>query len=201
MKKIFLFSLAVLFFAGCAPILKSSQDFADHTHLLFDKYKKTYTVDGYKFTVKEFPPTGHSEEINLEAFLHEGMDDVIYLAVNCGMESWSFFDGATDFNGNELKVDIVSRNLISGDLVIERVAVNLSREYLESMKESGLNIRLEGKRGNQTVKVPSAYIIGFLEKYDQYSQQVKGMRTIPSPLSIKPSPTIIQKDVTNEKLK
>ena len=89
------------------------------------------------------------------------------------MRSWSFFDSSTDSTGKNLDVIGISRDIISGNEVWEKVAIVLDRTYLESKKENGLNIRIDGQRGKMIVKVPSLYIIQFLEKYDQYSRQVK----------------------------
>jgi hypothetical protein len=203
MKKIILLFFMSMFLAGClATSVRNSQEIADGTTLQFDQYKKDYTVIGSTVIDNVAPPLGLSyvwrTEYHLQGPLSNGKEN-IYLFIRCSLRNWRFYDSATDSNGKALDVSVVSRDIIDEDEVWETVAVILDRKYLENKKEKGLDLRLDGKGPSMVIKVPNLYLIGFLEKYDQYSRQVKGTKDADT--TVKAPPAIIQKDAATDKLK
>lgn len=73
---------------------------------------------------------------------------------------WAFLDEAHDSEGNEMSVTLIDRSVSSG--VVEQIGINFSRAYLEKHQKSGLDFRVDGKRGAVSVIVPAFYVEGFL---------------------------------------
>ena len=173
MKKIFALLSAILII-GCVP-MATPRDVADSTTLKFDSYAKKYAVmGGNLYDVHEKNSSVNSSHASLSGELTKGAEaEDIDLALSCHFKYWFFLDRAIDSDGIKFKAAVLSRDVISGDDLSELVMIEFKRSYLESKKESGLNIKFYGDSGSVIIRVPSFYIIGFLEKYDQYSRQVK----------------------------
>lgn len=164
-RKIFAFSLMVIFLAGCATTVSSPQQVTDATQVKFDPYSNRYSVSGMQMNRGGFP--------NITRFwLRGGFDktggtEFIQLYVyHWSQTGWNFFSQASDITGTPLNLRQLDREVNTNATVEEQVAIDLPRDFLESRKTQGLNIRLLGSKGSLVVEVPSAYIIGFLEKYD-----------------------------------
>jgi hypothetical protein len=50
----------------------------------------------------------------------------------------------------------------------ETIGINISDDYLRSAKDDGIKLRLSAKSGDREfASIPSEYIGGYLEKFDQ----------------------------------
>ena len=80
-------------------------------------------------------------------------------------DGWRFFDRACDANGNRFRFNEIDHEVTSSAWTKETFAVDLSREYLDIAKSSGLDIKVIGKRGEKIFVLPAFYIEGFLKKW------------------------------------
>ena len=79
---------------------------------------------------------------------------------------WRFYDSAYDSNGERLDVVLISRNVDScrryGCSYTEHVGLNITKEYLERNKNSGINFKLTGKAGEAVFLIPGTYVQAIL---------------------------------------
>ena len=75
---------------------------------------------------------------------------------------WAFFSSAVDRDGKEIAVKVKDRQVNGASNLNEQFYAEITREYLDEHKVSGLNIRFDGKYKKMVVKVPPAYIESFL---------------------------------------
>jgi hypothetical protein len=159
------FLLISLLLPGCATVVSNPQQVADATQVKFDPYANSYSVSGMHLNLGGFP---NITKIWMRGgFDRSGGNEFIQLYVfHWSQTGWNFFNQASDISGMPLNVRQLSRDVNSNATVEEHIAIDLPRDFLESRKNQGLNIRLLGSRGSLIVEVPSLYIMGFLEKYD-----------------------------------
>lgn len=91
----------------------------------------------------------------------------IYIA-DYYLGEWRFYNSAFDSNGNKLDVVVIARDVgscsrYSGCSHIEHIGINISKEYLEKNKDSGIHFKLNGKAGDEIFLLPSAYVQATLE--------------------------------------
>ena len=166
MKSFFLMLLSLsILISGCATTVSSPQQVTDATKIKFDPYANSYSVSGMQLDTGSFP---NITKIRMRGgFDKSGGNEFIQLYVfHWSQTGWKFFNQASDISGTSLNVRPLSRDVNSNATVEEHIAIDLPRDFLESRKNQGLNIRLLGNRGKLIIEIPSAYIIGFLEKYD-----------------------------------
>lgn len=164
-KTLSLFLLSFIFLSGCATTVSNPQQVTDATQIKFDPYANSYSVSGMQLDTGGFP---NITKIRMRGgFDKSGGNEFIQLYVfHWSQTGWKFFNQASDISGTPLNVRPLGREVRSNATVEERIAIDLPRDFLESRKNQGLNIRLLGSRGSLILEIPSAYIIGFLEKYD-----------------------------------
>jgi hypothetical protein len=108
------------------------------------------------------------------AFGKTGQNELILLRVHYWSQTgWKFLDNASDITGNNLTVYQRDQRTNPDATVEEDIVVITPRDYLESRKTQGLDIRITGTKGYLIVKVPADYVVGFLEKYDSALKRVK----------------------------
>ncbi|PQA82482.1 hypothetical protein C5F52_15855 [Limnohabitans sp. TS-CS-82] len=75
---------------------------------------------------------------------------------------WRHYNQAHDSNGNSLEVNVISRDVItcSGGTCAyqEDLGLQVTRDYLERNKDSGLFFKISGKGGEETFRISGAYI-------------------------------------------
>ncbi len=81
-------------------------------------------------------------------------------------DKWMFYESARDINGNVLDLKVLDREVLSANLIRECIVIHLNREYLDQAINHGMDIRLEGERGNSQIFLPAFFIEGFLRKVD-----------------------------------
>ncbi len=81
--------------------------------------------------------------------------------------SWMFFSSAHDADGKELLVN-VSDQRVSGPHDIQEVFSSpLEKNYLNSHRESGLDIKYSGKNGDMIVKIEPKYVQAVLNEVEK----------------------------------
>jgi PDZ domain len=77
---------------------------------------------------------------------------------------WRFYDRAIDRDGKALVVDVLARNVQYGSTVTEQFMAKLSVPYLQSHRDTGLDIRFDGKGGSLVVQLPASYVQAMLDR-------------------------------------
>jgi hypothetical protein len=84
---------------------------------------------------------------------------------------WRFYDTAYDSNGNKLDVTVIDRKVNECErskcYYHEDLGLNVSRDYLEKSRESGVKFKVSGKGGEAVEFLPPGYIQGFLSTIKQ----------------------------------
>jgi membrane-associated protease RseP (regulator of RpoE activity) len=156
-------SASFVLLSGCANT-SDPRAIAEATKVSYDPYTKSTSVFGDMVQETDFP---NILSYRLRAGIQKDAQSFVQLYVTYWSQSgWYFLSSANDIDGIALPVIQIDREVQTNATVEETVAVSLSRSHLDSHKSSGLNIRLTGQRGSVIVKVPPAYIVGFLAKFD-----------------------------------
>lgn len=81
---------------------------------------------------------------------------------------WRFYHSAWDSDGVKLDTTQISRDVgrcsrYSGCSHYEHLGLNVTREYLEKHRRTGIRFKLSGKAGEEVFSIPAAHIDDFLE--------------------------------------
>jgi hypothetical protein len=81
---------------------------------------------------------------------------------------WRFYHSAWDSDGTSLDTTQISRDVgscsrYSGCSHYEHMGINVTRDYLEKHRRSGIRFKLSGKAGEEIFSIPAAHIDAFLE--------------------------------------
>lgn len=92
--------------------------------------------------------------------------DLIQVYVIAKTSEWKFLDHAYSIDGVPLDVTVVDRDIRYcsryGCGLAEHIAVNLTKKFLLTHINQGLDFKLMGKSGEQAVHLPANYIVAFL---------------------------------------
>jgi hypothetical protein len=169
MPKCFLPRAATLLLAaaisGCGVShVYNVQDITNGTVLEHDKYKGVTYVEG--LTLGSSMP-GQSDSRSISASLNAN-GEIVAIWVDyaeSGPDSPRMFVTANDANAQTLRVETLARNRQNRDrYASEEVAVYLPPGYLHQHLNSEINIRLEGRHGEQMVVFGQTYLEGYLAK-------------------------------------
>lgn len=163
---LFWFLLPACIFVATAPDEtrpQTAQAVHDKTRVEYDHYKNSTWVNG---------PTINASSLtafHLRSLWIGGSQKSLQLYVSDKSSSWRHFAHANDSDGNSLPltpigtdVDSFSYGRIHNTWCYEDVAVELTKEYLESHASSGMSVKVWGNAGERIVDVPPFYIEGFL---------------------------------------
>jgi hypothetical protein len=167
MNKLLSLLTALLMLSGCissGPQLNTNdeQAVAKAISTQRDDFKKMTNYKGPNAATELF------DQLFIRAWKHDKLDAVSYqiYVLDHYYGDWRFYQTAFDSNGSNLNVTQISRDVSScnryGCAKEEHLAVNLSRDYLEKNKETGIRFKLSGKAGEEVFFIPSGYIKGFL---------------------------------------
>lgn len=143
----------------------SEEDYRS-TVIYHDPFKNITKITGseHQFALAEY--------VNLRAW-SIGNNMVYQLYVNTWMSpssGFSYYNSAYSIGGNSLNLTPIAREITSSSSGREIFGIDLSREQLNAAKESGLLIKACGSRGEILISMPSSYIVGFLQKVDEYKK-------------------------------
>lgn len=102
---------------------------------------------------------------------------------------WRFYDSAYDIEGNKLDFVSIDRKVDTcakyGCSHFEDVGITLTRDYLDSRRETGTRLKVSGRAGEAIVVLPPGYIQGFLQALDSASeiQRLTPPSNLPSELT------------------
>ena len=156
--------LAALPLLGCAPQYRTAADVAKATKVSRDPYSKTVWVNGPDIPYTQY---GCSGSYFLRSLATRGGLNAIQLYVTYYSNQWAFLESAISHDGTTLTTRGVDREVYGAGSIKEQVVVELPRSYLDAAADdTGLDIRVSGKRDSVIAKVEPHYIRGFLDKVD-----------------------------------
>lgn len=102
-----------------------------------------------------------------------GQESMSLRVVYTNFNGWVFLAVAHDSDGTALPLDVINREVESGSRISEEISIRLSRPYLASHVESGLNIRVDGKKGQILIKLPARYLAAFVQQLELAEANVR----------------------------
>jgi len=124
-----------------------------------------------KMRIIEAPRIGNILDTNYR--LTRGIRDglvVDQIFVDYAAENWAFLNSAHDIDGRALNVSSAGRDVEPDATISEMISVELPPGYLEKHADMGLNIRIDGQKGEMLVVIPPPYVQGFLAATGHFKQ-------------------------------
>ncbi len=161
----------IIVLSGCTSMLEPQNFDQTYNKVTFseDKYKGNRTYEAPQITLKSNSGLDASWLYGFLRLIKSDTSNSYCLYGKYEGSNWAFFDKANDSESKSLQVAKIDRHVgtfVSKTNVTEDVCIVLDREYLESKKDTGLNIKLIGQRREITFVVPAYYIQGFLKAVD-----------------------------------
>lgn len=166
-----LFSLVILsaVLAACSSIPKidanDSQAVYDAITIERDDFKKLITYEGPNAVSDHYLDKLYIRAWDLDEL--EYTEYQIYVVSHYG-KRWRRYDSAYDTDGKRLEAKSLTRKVDScsrmGCSYYEHVAIDVTKEYLEQNKDSGIHFKISGQGGEAVYLLPAGYIQAFLEK-------------------------------------
>lgn len=77
---------------------------------------------------------------------------------------WRFYNSTWDSNGNSLDTTQINRDVScnGGCTFFETVGANITREYLQNVKDTGIKLKISGSAGEEIFQIPADYIKAIL---------------------------------------
>jgi len=154
----------MLLLVGCVSSAQDPVAIRDGAEFTFDRYSGLYWLLGRELFMPGFPP---DTLVSMRgAFGRDGHYPFLQLyAYHVSGTGPFWFHYAYDSDARPLVLYYLSRER-DKKLVNESVAVDLPRDYLLAHRDSGIDIRLEGRGGAVVAQLTAAYVQGFLERFD-----------------------------------
>ena len=167
MRKIIFICVSLVMLAGCAvtPPIKTSNDVYMRSSVDVDPYKKTTWIRSPM--IYNWERMGYYHAF-LRALVNDKSVSFYQFYVSDSAKDWRFYDRAYDASGNDLDFVEIDHQVTDSAWTKEVFAINLSRQYFDDAKNTGLNIKAVGKRGDKIITLPGFYVEGFLQKVDEY---------------------------------
>jgi hypothetical protein len=102
-----------------------------------------------------------------------GQESMSLRVVYTDPNGWAFLSVTHDSEGVVLPLDVISHEVESGSRISEEISIRLPRGYLASHVKTGLNIRVDGKKGQIFVKLPANYVEGFVKQLEVAEANVR----------------------------
>lgn len=196
MKRRLLVVLFAVFLVGCATQrpLKTAQDVKDAVTYEYDQYNKTTFI--YSPTLMVGAPYEGVKYYLFYAisdkFKNTHLDSNYYsIKVSRYGREWKFLDSGYDINGNRMDVKVTDRKV--DHFVYEYLNIQVSKQYLLDNRQSGIDIKLNGGRGETRIRLSPHLIDGFLQaivKFEAPSKENQEKQTSQSQKSKKSAATI-----------
>lgn len=183
MKKLALLLGAILLFSVPAFAKKDAAWVVKKAKATEDKFAKTKSVE---FPAVKYYTVGNDEIVKMtgkskwgyippitfsikETEKEDGTKTFVLLSAD-DRSSWAFYESAKDQDGKEMSFyrpmgDVDSYS--SGVKITEFFNIGLPEDYLKAHRETGIAIRVYGKKDNVTFHVPAWYIDGVLKYFEE----------------------------------
>lgn len=186
MSKTLLFLMCPVLIAGCVvpratdfPIPRQSEPIVPFTTNLPIPQKSEPTVvverDDFKKLTRFVAPNCavSPDSVFLRAWRKDEADLIAYQIYikDYYRGAWRFYNNAYDSEGTPLDVTLISRDVVScrgpNCSFEEHLGLNVSRKYLETHEQAGIQLKIYGKAGQETFVLPGGYISDFLDRIDE----------------------------------
>jgi len=181
MKKIIVLMLVVVVL-GCAGMMnvKTAQAVVEKTTIEVDNFKKIRWLKAPKMKASIVTEAAKKDKSDWQVdmyYLRAMKDDklgigIIQIYVSHEDTGWLFFNQSIDSEGNELEFIRINRESSQytkyGVGVREDFAINVDMKYLTTKLNDGMLIKVYGKQGKRTLKIPGYYIQGFVDRYTEF---------------------------------
>jgi hypothetical protein len=150
-------------FPGCAPFespYSKPQQVAANVTRSSDQYTRVSKIAARPIPIVDFPNTSTAQLVSLQGRSNE-IDLVVQAIFLHNAGGWRFLEQAFDSQGTQLATKVVSQDSDESG-VTETVAIAVPKEYLVAHSQSGLDIKIVGRRGDVLIKLPASYVQGFL---------------------------------------
>ena len=123
----------------------------------------------------------YNDMVFIRAWKHDYLNELIFqiYVMDYYNEDWRFYTTAWDSDGNRLETIQISRDVgycgRYGCSHYEHIGLNISKEYLESKIDSGLQFEISGKGGKEIFSIPPSYIRAFLNIAKWATQNSKAL--------------------------
>lgn len=165
--------LIILLVATTSCIATKSTNTADdvflNTSVAVDGYRKTTWIKGPLFRSSY----NITNTIFLRCLVQEENVSFYQLYISDKKQDWRFYNSAYDLKGKKLNFVQIDHEVTSGAMTKEDFAISLTKDYLTENTQTGLNIKIYGKRGDVVLSLPPHYIQGFLRKVEAYTTRPK----------------------------
>jgi hypothetical protein len=148
----------------------TSEQIAQRSAIKRDNFLKTTSIEGMKLMFGTFGVNSYG----LSAIRHDDADQPVDFALwmltqRAYSEGWAFWETAHDLKGIELSRLTKASDVTSNGGTIEVISFSVTRQWLEEAASHNATIRVDGKRAQQILMLPSNYVAGFLTSYDAFS--------------------------------
>jgi hypothetical protein len=154
--------------AGCVSTqpkidTSNSQAVLSNINIEHDNYKKATKYSGPEIDTGSgavFIRAFHDHKSNIVAYQ-------IYLADQYRSTQWRFYSDAYDSDGTRLETNVIDRKVFdcakyTGCFYTEHIGINIPESYLETKKNTGINIKVSGKAGEKIISIPAGYVKAFI---------------------------------------
>lgn len=162
--------LALILLCGCATLpsvdKQTAAEVQQRSRLKRDEFTKMTVLEGEMLVFGDFG----SNNYRLLAMKGDGSTTEYFLRLQTRRvysQGWAFWRSAHDEQGKAFRVEKVQSEVENAGATLEVVLVVLSRDYLEAVKGSGIKIRVDGDRAQQTCELPPNFIQGFLASVNE----------------------------------
>lgn len=167
----------------------------------YDEYSKATGIATAAFDV---PGIGSfldpsSMAVHLAGNVTDGGKEGMWLSGAYSGADWKFFGSAQDVDGNVLPLTVDDRRVLGAGRIVENFSITVTRPYLESHRDSGINLRVNGKYGAVIVKLPGDYVAAFMNSLVGIESSVRAKISTAS--SVLPEVPTIKVDATTPRPK
>jgi hypothetical protein len=176
MKKL-LILFAIVALGGCrAKTFATAQEVEDAFKCETDDFsglttcnmqeKLTCSHDGSDWNCPSSLGMGGVQTFSNLVIIYKNKNDATF-AINGSIFGfdWSFPEYAKDKDGRNLSLNKIDSNVSCSGSVCshyEYFTIKLDKKYLTKHKNTGISIKIYGKRGNSQVELPAVYVQGLL---------------------------------------
>lgn len=159
-------AMLVVALAGCVTpqqtaFLQDDVAWAKQVSTTSDPYRKITVIQGAN--LERSDSTVFLRSTRSDAFPNS---DGLVIYVYARLSDWKFLTSANSIDGTALKTTVVDRDVKFcgryGCSLAEHLVLHTDRAFLKKHIDNGLDIRLDGKRGQHNVYLPPNYIAAFL---------------------------------------
>lgn len=170
MKRI-LFIAVMLVLGGCTTMLDPKDKASVYKQVTFnqDKFNKSRIYTAPVISLKSMSGLDTSFMDGQLKLIKSESEETYCLNIEYQNSGWAFFKQAKDTDGKTFKLVEINNQIgtfVSQTNISEKHCILLDRAYLDSKRETGLNMKVYGNNTSIEFTLPGYYIDGFLDVSD-----------------------------------